>query len=134
MGSSMKRSRLSKKLFSRKLMRLESFPSVKQIVLTRWEGRTEECMKPVTVKSFAEANKVLDMWRATAPDYGEGYNKTGFKVMFENGDVYEGRYDLNKANFRGYADSPTLEQHMVEVQKEFMKMSAARILKKRMIS
>jgi len=125
-----KRSRLKKKLFSRKLMRLETFPSVKQIVLTRWEGRTEECMKPVTVKSFAEANKILDAWRATAPDVKGGYHKIGFEVAFGNGDVYKGRYDLNKANFQGYADSPTLEQHMVEVQKEFMKMSAARILKK----
>jgi hypothetical protein len=74
-------------------------------------------MKPVTVKSFTDANKVLETWRLSAPDYGKGYHKVGFEVMFKSGDTYKGRYDLNKANYRGYADSPTLEKHILAFRK-----------------
>lgn len=122
----MKRSRLSRKcrkLTSARLMRLP-LPAVKEITLTRWEGRHEECMKPITVKSFAEANKVLDQWRQSpsTPAYGGGYDKVGFKIVFANGDKYDGRYDLNKDNDRGYADQPTLEAHIVAIQKYYSKV------------
>jgi len=117
----MKRSRLKRgmgRITTARLMRLP-LPAVKEITITRWEGRHEECMKPVTVKSFAEANRVLEQWRASAPDYGQGYDKVGFKITFVNGDKYDGRYDLNKANYKGYADQPTLEEHIIAIQKYY---------------
>jgi hypothetical protein len=74
-------------------------------------------MKPVTVKSFVDAEKVLDMWRLSAPDFQMGYDKVGFNVTFKDGKVHKGRYDLNKANYRGYADAPTLEKHILAFRK-----------------
>lgn len=40
-----------------------------------------------------------------------GYWKTDFKVTFEDGDVYEGRFDIG-------SDAPTLEQHVIHFCKK----------------
>jgi hypothetical protein len=45
-----------------------------------------------------------------------GYDKTGFLVTFKDGRSYEGRYDLNRENYAGHGDSPTLKEHIVAVQ------------------
>jgi len=65
----------------------------KTIRLERAEGLIAECNKPVTVSSWAHANAVLFNWSRTAPKTG-GYDKCDFKVVFEDGTEYEGRYDL----------------------------------------
>lgn len=78
---------------------------VKQIHLFRAEGAPEECHGTV-VSSFAEANHVLWQWSATAPNLG--YHKVDFRVTFEDGEVFEGRYDM-KPNLEG--EGP-LEDHI----------------------
>lgn len=63
------------------------------IELTRLEGRIEECGKVYSFNSFPEANKQLRHWSLSAPKTG-GYDKCRFNVIFEDGQEYEGRYDL----------------------------------------
>ena len=66
---------------------------VKSIWLKRAEGHTP-LPQPVTVSSYAEATKVLQDWARTAPEAGQGYDKTDFKVTFEDGETYDGTLDL----------------------------------------
>ena len=66
---------------------------VAAITITRAEGRTEECGKPITVSTWREANDVLSLWGITAPTEG-GYDKCDFKVTWANGETHVGRYDL----------------------------------------
>ncbi len=42
---------------------------------------------------YARANAVIEQWAETAPTEG-GYNKTDFKIVFADGEEYEGRLDL----------------------------------------
>jgi hypothetical protein len=65
----------------------------KTITLTRAEGPTAECDRPETAPSWAHANAILFRWSITAPEKG-GYDKCDFKIVFEDGTDYEGRYDL----------------------------------------
>ena len=69
--------------------------AVKEIELDRAEGPTHLCGK-VIVSDFASANLRLATWALTAPKSGKGYNKIDFKVTWEDGETYEGRYDLNQ--------------------------------------
>lgn len=124
----MKRTRLSRKGKARKQFRIPRFDNIE---LIRWEGRTEECMKPEIVKTFAEADAVLDRWRTTAPDYKGGYDKIGFKLFSKGKLVYTGRYDLNKANDIGYADAPSLEQHIIGFRKWKSMSHAAHVRSRR---
>jgi len=66
---------------------------VKSITITRAEGPSDQCGHPQTVSSFAEASTVLVRNSHAAPK-GGGYDKHDFRVEWENGDTYEGRYDL----------------------------------------
>jgi hypothetical protein len=66
---------------------------VKSIWLNRGEGPSAECGKPVTVSSYAEADKIVYRWAQTAPKDG-GYDKVDFKVTFTDGEEYEGRLDI----------------------------------------
>lgn len=69
-----------------------------QIKLARAEGRPHECVT-VTVDGrhgidvFYAAEQILSRWAATAPDTG-GYDKCDFEVEYEDGETYDGRYDL----------------------------------------
>ena len=65
----------------------------KTITITRAEGPTKECDIPRTVHTWLEANAVLFSWSRTAPEHG-GYDKCDFKIVFEDGTEYDGRYDL----------------------------------------
>jgi len=64
----------------------------KLITIERVEGLIEECVTK-TATSWAEANAILLKWSRTAPEHG-GYDKCDFKIVFEDGYEYEGRYDL----------------------------------------
>lgn len=66
---------------------------IQSIVLTRVEGPSHLCDKPVTVTSWLEARTVLRVWADTAPEKG-GYDKVDFVVWWEGLDEYRGRYDL----------------------------------------
>jgi hypothetical protein len=80
----------------------------KSIEIERAEGLSSECIA-VTVQTFAQAEATLSRWSMTAPDNG-GYHKCDFKVTFEDGQTYEGRYDLSRN--RADQDAPTLADHI----------------------
>jgi hypothetical protein len=80
---------------------------VKSITITRAEGKIHECGIPVTVTSWAEAQKVLFRWSMTAPRTG-GYDKCDFEVTWANGETHKGRYDL----MHHVCESPDLAAHV----------------------
>jgi hypothetical protein len=79
------------------------------IRLERAEGRVRECESVVFVRPsmWQDANLRLFQWSMTAPRDG-GYHKCDFRVTFEDGETYEGRYDL----VHHTVDRPNLERHM----------------------
>lgn len=81
---------------------------VKEVWLRRAEGRVSECVA-VTLPSLDEANKTLARWSHTAPGAGGGYHKCDFMVTWENGETYEGRFDLQHMGEAGY---PSIERQM----------------------
>lgn len=78
---------------------------VKEISLTRAEGYVRECVTEKAT-SFRQANLILYRWGRTAPPRGHGYHKCHFVVTYEDGNTYDGRFDLNS----GFV--PSLERHM----------------------
>lgn len=81
-----------------------------KITIERYEGRHHECGKPQTFEGegcWSKANAMLGAWSRTAPKTG-GYDKCGFKVEYEDGETYEGRYDLTGNEW------PSIERHMRE--------------------
>jgi len=86
--------------------------AVKSVWLNRAEGPVEECVKVLLEgsDSLETAQAVFAKWGKTAPEKGGGYDKCDFKVTFEDGETYEGRYDLQNT---GYNDSgETVAQQM----------------------
>jgi hypothetical protein len=72
-----------------------------EIWVRRAEGRASECIE-LTLKGgdgyaevWARADSVLQRWSRTAPDSG-GYDKCDFRILYEDGETYEGRYDLQR--------------------------------------
>lgn len=65
----------------------------KRIEIIRVEGPSNLCGKVQTATSWAEADFILRMNSSTAPKNG-GYDKHDFRVTFEDGATYSGRYDL----------------------------------------
>jgi len=84
----------------------------KTIWVRRAEGRTEEIERDGehTVSTFAEADEVLKRWAWSAPDTG-GYDKCDFKVVYEDGEEYEGRFDLKRDHRYG---ENLLGKHMLD--------------------
>lgn len=80
------------------------------ITITRGEGLTSECGRPVTVASFAAANALLHQWSETAPKAGRGYDKCNFIITWPNGSTYDGRYYLKHHT----AEPASLTAHMVD--------------------
>jgi len=66
---------------------------VKSITLTRAEGVVEDCVT-VTVPSWDAATSTLRKWAETAPDAGDGYHKCDYVIEWQDGEQFEGRYDL----------------------------------------
>lgn len=58
---------------------------------------------------FELATNTLRDWSWSAPKSGCGYNKIDFKIKFENGNTYQGRYDLTQNWFQ---DEGTLSEHI----------------------
>lgn len=78
------------------------------ITIERWEGTIAECSRPYTLTGedvWKQVNSMLHRWSHTAPK-GGACDKTGFKVVYEDGHEYEGRYEL-----RG-DELPNLQNHM----------------------
>jgi hypothetical protein len=68
---------------------------VKIILLNRAEGPVRDVGNRVA-RSFKAADEFLRQWAHTAPKKGGGYDKTDFKVEWEDGETYQGRYDLQR--------------------------------------
>jgi hypothetical protein len=83
-----------------------------KIVVTRAEGRVHECVTETLEGGnvWEKANATLGRWSRTAPGApgkpGGGYDKCDFTVTYEDGEEYEGRYDLRGDEW------PSLENHM----------------------
>jgi len=100
---------------------------IKQISLWRAEGRSEECYPIIFVNKDVEGNEVeyegrwknatlveerlvsdieskvqefLFEWGKTAPKNG-GYDKTDFRVKWDNGFSYAGRFDMEYGGLDG---------------------------------
>lgn len=67
----------------------------KEITITRAEGPTRLVGKPVVARNYLEADIELRRIAQTAPDCG-AYDKTDFRIVFEDGMVYEGRFDAQR--------------------------------------
>ncbi len=78
-----------------------------KITVTRAEGPTHLCGIVRTVCTFPEADTILFWNSRTAPESG-GYDKHDFKIEFEDGAIYEGRYDLKHTS----KDSCSLNTHI----------------------
>jgi hypothetical protein len=85
-----------------------------EITITRAEGAHWECDRVQTAKDWIRANSTLMDNSRTAPK-GGGYHKHDFKVVFEDGFEYSGRYDLQHLS-HGW---PRLQDH-VRGSLEFM--------------
>ena len=66
---------------------------VGKIQLDRAEGPTRDIGKR-TARTFAEAQRILNAWSLTAPKAGKGYDKTDFVVVYDDGNLYDGRIDI----------------------------------------
>ncbi|MGB4060876.1 MAG: LPD29 domain-containing protein [Burkholderiaceae bacterium] len=80
------------------------------ITITRGEGPSDECGKPHTVASFAEADALLLAWADTVRP-GGSCDKVDFSVTWPDGTGYAGTYELqHHATAR-----PSLARHMVDL-------------------
>lgn len=69
---------------------------IKNIWLNRAEGRHHEVGQVHCAGNAEEtAHLVLLRWARTAPDDGSCH-KCDFRITWENGEAYEGRYDLTR--------------------------------------
>ena len=89
-------------------------PAVK-IEITRAEGPHEEVGKPEVCTREAYfgiwdcADRILIRWSHTAPKAG-GYDKCDFTVTWEDGETYNGRYDLK----HHAVEFPNLAKHVYD--------------------
>jgi hypothetical protein len=74
------------------------------ITIRRTEGRPSAVDEPRdeggytqrTVTSFAETDSLIRQMATTAPGEGTRYDKVDFVVTWENGYIYEGRFDMKR--------------------------------------
>jgi hypothetical protein len=86
---------------------------VKEIIF-EW-SESAEIEDGLTVSTFAEADQIIRKIAYHAPDNG-AYDKTAFKLVFEDGQTYSGRYDVQyKDRING-----SLSKHV----KDFVRFSA----------
>jgi len=86
---------------------------VKSVKVERAEGPTEECV-PHTFEgpdAMEEAQTQMTLWSKTAPGKGHGYDKCDFVVTFEDGETYEGRYDLQDTGLNDSGDTISYQMH-----------------------
>lgn len=67
----------------------------KEITIIRAEGPSALCGKVQKASDWIEANGILRGNAATAPDR-DAYDKHDFKIVFDDGYTYDGRYDLKR--------------------------------------
>jgi hypothetical protein len=87
---------------------MKSTRTVATKVTICWSENRSEGL-PASFPNFREADQLLKEMAKTAPE-GGGYNKTGFEVIFEDGEKYEGRFDLKRKHESG---GPLIEDHIL---------------------
>lgn len=87
----------------------------RSITLRRLEGDRQRddfsshTLTPLDDKSVWErANSLLRKWSETAPRRGKGYHKVSFIVTYEDGETYQGRFDLKHYT----VEYPDLAKHI----------------------
>lgn len=84
--------------------------AIDNITITGAEGRHSG--EVVTVNDWPAATVLLLRWSTTAPKSG-GYDKHDFIITFQDGETYEGRYDLKHHT----VEWPNLKRHVVSFVK-----------------
>lgn len=74
--------------------------AVKLIKITQAEGDDGEYGRSCSVTTWGQANQCLSSWATTAPKDGS-YYKCDFEIIWTNGEVYVGRFDLERKHSRG---------------------------------
>lgn len=82
--------------------------NIVEILVNRAEGPIESCGNK-TFSSWSEANKAVSEMAVSAPE-GGAYDKTDFKITYEDGFEYKGRLDLE---FTHFMKSTPLSDHIV---------------------
>ena len=85
----------------------------KRITIERVEGYIDEAVK-LTIEPghgpgdiWQAANRILLLWSLSAPK-GGAYDKCDFRVEYEDGELYQGRFDLQHWT----CETPDLAKHM----------------------
>lgn len=86
---------------NKKSLMIVSTPKIKKVTVIRHEGPTEECNVPRTFSSIEDANKYLNLNRYSVSG---NYDKHEFKILFDDGFEYKGRYDLTKDKYADIGD------------------------------
>lgn len=86
-------------------------PKATEITLTRAEGPSSESRKPIVVKTFAAADKVLRQWAKTAPDDG-AYDKCDITLNLASGSVHKARFNLTRSHVFGSRLQEQLEKQL----------------------
>jgi hypothetical protein len=81
-----------------------------EIWINRAEGPVKDCVAVTLTeeKLWKQADDLLKRWSDTAPQNG-CYDKCDFKVTFEDGELYEGRFDMKHWS----VELPDLEDHIL---------------------
>ena len=90
--------------------------AIKEVWLNRAEGPVEECGEVTVAGGLHVVDEVLSVlrdWGRTAPEDG-GYDKTDFRVEWDNGESYEGRFDMQKGGTESGVDFWTSLKERVE--------------------
>ena len=81
-----------------------------KVIFERAEGPIGECERK-EFTSLADAQVQAFRWARTAPPPGKGYDKCDFQLVFEDGNTYDGRYDLQRTGYN--SDGQTIGQQAV---------------------
>jgi hypothetical protein len=86
---------------------MQSKVAIQEILLTRAEGPTDQCVRK-SFDNFKRANKHLLEVCQSVP---AGSHKVDFVAVFKDGETYHGRFDAGSPNQEGFT-APDLGQHM----------------------
>jgi len=89
---------------------------IKEIWLRKGEGEIP-LPNPVTVRTMSEANAVLLRWARRIDKMMLGYDKTDFKIIFEDGSEYGGRLDMKHPT--NYNSDHQLDTHCINMLKVY---------------
>ncbi len=72
----------------------------KKIELHRVDGE-EDKFRATSPNAWVKANQALARWARTAPTDDGEYDRVRYKVTYEDGEVYNGKYDLTRLDVTG---------------------------------